>query len=62
MNIEQRFLQKALEDKNYISFSHERTIYKKVKPLKIEARILYSDSGKFELDKISNIKISKEQF
>lgn len=61
MTIEQRFLQKAVEDKNYISFSHEGKSYKKVKPLKIEDNILHSDSGKFEIGKLSKLIILKER-
>ena len=31
MNIELRFLQKAIEDKNYVNFTYKRKIYKKIK-------------------------------
>lgn len=36
MNIELRFLQKAITDKNYISFNYENQSYKNVKPLKLD--------------------------
>lgn len=62
MTIEQRFLQKAVEDKNYVSFSHEGKSYKRVKPLKIEGNILHSDSGKFELGKLSRVQVLKIKF
>ena len=35
MNIEFRFLQKAIIDKNYISFNYENKSLKKIKPLKL---------------------------
>lgn len=62
MTIEQRFLQKAVEDKNYVSFSHKNKSYKKIKPLKIEENILHSDSGKFELTKLSRVQILRDRF
>ena len=37
MNVEFRFLQKAIADKNYISFSYENQNYKNVKPLKLDS-------------------------
>ena len=36
MNIEYRFLQKAIVDKNYVSFGYENKSYKNVKPLKLD--------------------------
>jgi predicted DNA-binding transcriptional regulator YafY len=39
MNIELRFLQKAIADKNYISFSYENKSYKNIKPLKLDVKI-----------------------
>ncbi|AXH13567.1 hypothetical protein [Halarcobacter bivalviorum] len=62
MTIEQRFLQKAVEDKNYVSFSYEGKSYKKVKPLKIEENILHSDSRKFELGKLSRVQVLRDRF
>jgi len=62
MTIEQRFLQKAVEDKNYVSFSHESKSYKKVKPLKIKENMLHSDSGKFEIGKLSRVQVLKDRF
>ena len=63
MNIEYRFLQKAIEDKNFVSFSYENTNYKKVKPLKLdnESR-LTSDKGIFEFGKIKKLVVLKERF
>ncbi len=66
MNIELRFLQKAIEDKNYISFSHEKKKYTKMKALKLEFSNdkynLNTDNGKFEFDKLSKIKVLKDRF
>lgn len=62
MKIEERFLQKAVEDKNYVSFSYEGKSYKRVKPLKIEEDILHSDSGKFEVGKLSRVQVLKDRF
>lgn len=62
MTIEQRFLQKAVEDTNYISFSHEGKSYKKVKPLKIKENILHSDSRKFEISKLSRVQVLRDRF
>ena len=63
MNIEYRFLQKAIEDKNFVSFSYENTNYKKIKPLKLdnESR-LTSDKGIFEFGKIKKLVVLKERF
>ena len=63
MNIEYRFLQKAIEDKNFISFSYENTNYKKVKPLKLgNENRLTSDKGIFEFGKIKKLVVLKERF
>ncbi len=66
MNIELRFLQKAIEDKNYVSFFFNGKSYKKVKPLKlemIEGKYNFSANvGKFDFDKLSKIKILKDRF
>ena len=66
MNIELRFLQKAIEDKNYISFSYENKKYDKTKPLKLkyanDKYTLNTDQEKFEFNKLSKIKVLKERF
>ena len=63
MNIEFRFLQKAILDKNYISFNYENQSYKNVKPLKLDnENRLFSDKGVFELGKIKKLVILKEKF
>ena len=57
MNIELRFLQKAIVDKNYISFTYENQSYKNVKPLKLDVdNKLFSDKGVFEFGKIRKIR------
>ena len=66
MNIELRFLQKAVEDKNYITFSYHNTKYTKVKPIGLklidDKYILNTDNGKFEFDKVLKLKILKDRF
>ena len=63
MNIEFRFLQKAIVDKNYISFNYENKSLKNIKPLRIdEKNILHSDKGIFEFEKIRNLQILKDKF
>ena len=63
MNIEYRFLQKAIVDKNYVCFSYENKSYKNVKPLKLddENRLL-SDKGVFEFGKIGKLVVLKNKF
>jgi hypothetical protein len=63
MNIEFRFLQKAIVDKNYISFTYENQSFKNVKPLKLDVdNKLFSDKGVFEFGKIKKLVILKEKF
>jgi len=62
MNIEFRFLQKAIEDKNYVSFSYENKSYKKVKPLKISDDVVKCDVGEFETSKLRKLTVLKERF
>lgn len=63
MNIEFRFLQKAIEDKNYVSFSYENKSYKNIKPLKLdESHKLFSDKSIFEFEKIKKLVVLKEKF
>ena len=63
INIEYRFLQKAIVDKNYVSFSYENTNYKRVKPLKLDdENRLNSDKGVFEFGKIKKLVVLKERF
>ena len=53
MNIEFRFLQKAIQNKNH----------KSIKPLKLDDKNrLYSDKGIFEFEKMTKIQILKNQF
>lgn len=62
MNIELRFLKKAIEDKNYISFKYEEKAFKGVKPLKIENDILTTDVGKFNFSRVSKFMVLKDRF
>lgn len=63
MNIEFRFLQKAIADKNYICFSYQEKSYTNIKALKIdEQNRVHCDKGIFEFEKISKLKILKDRF
>lgn len=63
MNIEFKFLQKAIADKNYICFSYQEKSYKNIKALKIdEQNRVHCDKGIFEFEKISKLKILKDRF
>ena len=66
MNIELRFLQKAIEDKNYISFSYETKKINKIKPLKLllndDIYLLTTPNKIFEFSKITKLQILKERF
>lgn len=63
MNIEFKFLQKAIEDKNYISFNYENTTYKNIKPLRLDSQNqLHTDKGIFEFNKIHKLNILKNKF
>ncbi|APW66862.1 MULTISPECIES: hypothetical protein [Arcobacteraceae] len=65
MNIQERFLLKAIEDKNYISFMYKNKKYTKVKALKLiteDKHILKTQEGNFEFDLITKIIILKERF
>ena len=63
MNVEFRFLQKAIADKNYISFSYENQNYKNVKPLKLdEQNRVHCDKGIFEFEKIGKLVVLRERF
>jgi hypothetical protein len=63
MNIEFKFLQKAIQDKNYISFSYEDEYHKDIKPLELDINNkLYTERGTFEYKKISKLQILKDKF
>lgn len=66
MNIEITFLQKAIKEKNYISFMYEGKYYKKEKPLKLEQKnekdILTTLGGSFDFKKISKFQVLKDRF
>lgn len=63
MNIEFKFLQKAIKDKNYISFTYNNQNYKNIKPLRLdENNKLFCDKGIFEFEKTSKLKILKDRF
>ncbi|MFA7090591.1 MAG: hypothetical protein WC149_01925 [Arcobacteraceae bacterium] len=63
MNIEFRFLQKAIVDKNYINFTYEDKSYKNIAVLKLdETNRLISNKGIFEFEKISKLVVLKHKF
>ena len=63
MNVEFRFLQKAIVDKNYISFTYEGKSYKNIKALKIDnENRVHCDKGVFEFEKIKKLQILKNKF
>ena len=63
MNIELRFLQKAILDKNYISFNYENQSFKNVKPLKLdEQNRVHCDKGVFEFEKVGKLVVLRERF
>ncbi|PLY10668.1 MAG: hypothetical protein C0626_03250 [Arcobacter sp.] len=62
MNIEQRFLLKAMEDRNFVCFNYEDKSFKSVKILKFENGLLYTDSGNFEIEKMKKIIVLKDRF
>lgn len=63
MNIEYRFLQKAIVDKNYVCFSYENKSYKNIKPLKLDdENRLHSNKGVFEFGKIGKLVVLRERF
>lgn len=66
MNIEFKFLQKAIEDRNYINFTYEKKKLYKIKPLKLIPKdnkyYLHTQNKIFEFDFLKKIQISKEKF
>lgn len=63
MNIEFRFLQKAIIDKNYINFTYESQNLKNIKPLRLdENNRLFSDKGIFEFGKIRKLIVLRGRF
>lgn len=62
MSIEELFIQKAIIDKNYIRFSHEKKAYNQVKPFAIKNGILQCDKGEFTIKALKKITVLKEQF
>lgn len=49
MNIEQKFLLKAKEDRNLVCFTYENKSFKDVKILKFEEGIFHTDCGIFSI-------------
>lgn len=63
MNIFLSFIKKAINDKNYISFTYENKLYRPIQPLKLsEDKILHTNQGIFEFSKIKNLTVLKDRF
>ena len=66
MNIELRFLQKAIDDKNYISFFYEDKKYDNAKALLLSEKkglyLLKTATKEFKFEKIEKLKILKNRF
>ena len=62
MTIEKRFLQKAIEDKNYVGFSHYGKSFKRVRPLVLGEYILKCDVGEFDISSIKKLVVLREKF
>lgn len=62
MKIEFSFLQKAIQDRNYVSFSYENKKYKNIKAQSLNNETLETNHGSFEFKKITKLKISKQRY
>jgi UDP-N-acetyl-D-mannosaminuronate dehydrogenase len=66
MNIELRFLQKAIEDKNCICFYYNEKAYKTIQPKELKKQndtfLLVTTKGVFEFEKIKKLTVLKERF
>ena len=66
MNIELKFLQKAIEDKNYINFTYNDKKYKNIIPLKLEeiesSYFLHTKETNYDFKLIKKLVILKEKF
>ncbi len=66
MNIETHFLQKAIKDRNLISFTYEMKPYKSIAPQKITQQesedFLYTNDSFFKIAHIKKLKIHKEKY
>lgn len=63
MNLFLRFIKKAITDKNYINFTYENKLYKKIQPLKLcDKNLLHTNKGNFEFCKIKNLTVLKDRF
>jgi len=62
MNIEFHFLKKAIEDKNFVSFSYDGKNFKKVTPFSISNELLKCNVGEFDIKTIKKLTILKDKF
>ncbi len=63
MNIFLSFIKKAINDKNYVSFTYEDKLYKSIQPLKLSNNEqLHTNKGTFQFSKIKNLTVLKDRF
>lgn len=62
ISIEYKFVQKAISEKNYISFFYKKTKYKNVKAQKLDEFLLSTNNGTFNFNELTKIQILKERF
>ena len=62
MNIQYKFLEKAISDKNFIAFFYENKKYTNIKASKLENYSLTTSNGIFDFNKMKKINILKERF
>lgn len=62
MNIEYKFVEKAIKDKNFISFFYQNIKYKKIKAIKLENKFLHTKEGIFDFIQLKKIQILKERY
>jgi|GEM_PF-1067478 len=66
MNIELRFLEKAIEDKNYINFTYNGKKYQRIEPIELQkvnsSYFLYTKGMNFEFKLIKKLITLKDKF
>lgn len=62
MTIEERFLEKAIGEKNYICFFYKGQPFKKVKPFEMKDSVLKCDVGKFDISFLTKLVVLKQRF
>jgi hypothetical protein len=62
MTTEERFLRKAMKDKNFVSFIHGKRKLKNIKVLKFENTLIHTNMGHFEINKIQKLVVLKNTY